>query len=160
MPSAQDCGRAFALARRSRLARRIFTPSAISLFALASTFAACSDSPSTPTAPHDAVLAGDVVSARAASVAYPIVTTIQPKVATIAVGSKVTLTAKLSEGSATWMGKETTWRSSDTTILSVATANWNGSGGDEGIFTGKKAGKVTITATTQSKTVGSMAPSR
>lgn len=156
MPSVQDCGRAFARARRSGLARRLFTPSAISMFAFASTFAACSDSPSTPTAPQDAALASDAVNARAASVAYPIVT-IQPKVTTLAVGAKATLTAKLSEGSATWMGKETTWRSSDTTILSVATANWGGSGGDEGIFTAKKAGKVTITATTQSKTVGSMA---
>ncbi len=154
MPSVQDCGRAFALARRSRLARRLFTPSVISLFALASTFAACSYSPS-PTAPQDAALASNSVTARAAAVAYPIVT-IQPKVTTIAVGSKVTLLAKLAEGNATWMGKLTTWHSSDTTILSVRTANWNGSGGDQGIFTAKKAGKVTITATTQSKTVGSM----
>ena len=154
MPSVQDCGRAFALARRSRLARQLFTPSVISLFALASTFAACSDSPS-PTEPQDAALASNSVTARAASVAYPLVT-IQPQVTTIAVGSKMTLLAKLSEGNATWMGKLTTWRSSDTTILSVKTANWDVSGGDQGIFTAKKAGKVTITATTQSKTVGSM----
>ncbi len=156
MPSVQDCGRAFAPACRSRVARRLVSPSVISLFALASTFAACSDSPSTPTGPRGAALAGNGVTAHAAAVAYPIVT-IQPKVTTIAVGSKVTLLAKLSEGSATWMGKETTWRSSDTTILSVAIANWGGAGGDEGIFTGKKAGKVTITATTESQTVGSMA---
>lgn len=157
MPSVQDCGRAFALARRSGLARRLFTPSVISLFVLASTFAACSDSPSpSPTAPQDAALASNSVTAHDASVAYPIVT-IQPKVTSIAVGSKVTLLAKLSEGKATWMGKQTTWRSSDTTILSLKTANWNGSGGDQGIFTAKKAGKVTITATTQSKTVGSIA---
>jgi hypothetical protein len=156
MPSVQDCGRAFVRVRQSRLARRLFTPSAISLFALASTFAACSDSPSTPTAPRDASLAGGDLTAHAASVAYPIVT-IQPKVTTIAVGSKVTLTAKLSEGSATWMGKETTWRSSDTTVLSVKVTNWGGSGGDEGIFTAKKVGKATITATTESQTVGSMA---
>jgi Big-like domain-containing protein len=156
MPSVQDCGRAFARARWPRLARRLFTRSAISLFALASTFAACNDSPSPPTAPRDAALAGGDVTVHAASVAYPIVT-IQPTVTTIAVGAKVTLRAKLSEGSASWMGKKTTWRSSDTTILSVAIANWGGAGGDEGIFTGKKAGKATITATTESQTVGSMA---
>jgi hypothetical protein len=125
------------------------------MFALASTFAACNDSPSSPTEPQAAALGADGVTAHSASVGYPIVT-IQPKLTSIAVGSKVTLLAKLSEGSATWMGTETTWRSSDTTVLSVKIANWGGSGGDQGIFTGKKVGKVTITATTESQTVGSM----
>jgi hypothetical protein len=156
MPSVQDCGRAFARARRSRLARQLFSPTAALCFTLASTFAACSDSPSTATGPQDTPVASTNVIARDASVAYPIVT-IEPTVTTLAVGSSVTLLAKLSEGSATWMGKETTWRSSDTAVLSVKIANWDGSGGDQGIFTGKKAGKATITATTESQTVGSMA---
>ena len=155
MPSVLDRGRAFARIRRSRLARQFVPPAAALCVALASTFVACSDSPSSPTAPHDAALASDAVEAHAAS-AGPTVR-IQPATTSIAVGASVTLTAKLSEGNTTWMGKETTWRSSDTTILSVRTANWGGSGGDQGIFTGKKAGKVTITATTESETVGSMA---
>jgi hypothetical protein len=156
MPSVQDCGRAFARTRQSRLARQLFSPAAALCFTLVSTFAACSDSPSSATAPRDVAIAGNNVNVHDASVAYPIVT-IEPTVTTLAVGSSVTLLAKLSEGSATWMGKETTWRSSDTAVLAVKIANWGGAGGDQGIFTAKKAGKATITATTESQTVGSMA---
>ena len=155
MRSAHDCGRAFARARRSGSARRFIRPSAAFVVAVASVLAACNDSPSAPTAPQVAARSGNALVG-ATGVAYPIVG-IQPQVSTLAVGAKVTLLAKLTDGNGvTWMGRETTWKSSDPTVLAVTMSDWGVEGGDKGSVTALKAGKATITATTESNTSQSL----
>jgi hypothetical protein len=157
MRSAHDCGRAFSRAHRSGSARRyqIHSTAAIAvLLAGALTVAGCSDAPSPPTAPAAARAASATMDSRA--VAYPLVA-IQPQQTTLAIGDTVHLQAKLTEGNGTtWMGRQTSWTSSDTTVLSVKTSNWGAAGGDAATVTGHKAGRATITATTESNTGGTL----
>jgi hypothetical protein len=156
MRFAHDCGRAFAPARRSGSARPYYLPSAILLAAAGIAIGACSDTPTQPQEAQEAVRVGALGATEAVSLVYPLVS-ILPQTTTLAVGGKVTLLAKLAASNGTtWMSKESLWKSSDTTVLSVTTANWDGVGGDEGVVTAKKAGKATITATTQSNTIGTL----
>jgi Bacterial Ig-like domain (group 2) len=156
MRFAHDCGRAFARSRRSTRVRPGFIRPTVTTVVcgsiIAATFAAaCTSSSRDATGPIENARSASA-AARTAAVAYPLVA-IQPAVTTMVVGARVTLLAKLTAGNgATWMGKETGWKSSDATILSVTEANWGKATGDQGVVTALKAGKATVTATTQSGT--------
>jgi hypothetical protein len=157
MRSAHDCGRAFSRAHRPGSARRFQIHSTAGLAVLLAgglALAGCSDAPPPPTAPAAARAAS--ATADSLAVAYPLVA-IQPQQTTLAIGDTAHLLAKLTAGSGSaWMGRQTSWKSSDTTVLSVKTSNWGVEGGDAATVTGRKAGRATITATTESNTAGTL----
>ena len=103
---------------------------------LAVTVASCSEIPTSPKIPNEALLAP------AASAPGLVVT---PANRTILVGQNLTLTVTNSNGSA--INKAATWRSSDTSVAVVVST-----GTSTARVTGRKSGTVTITATSSNKT--------
>lgn len=141
---------------RDRASARVPHPSvAISLLtaAVVAALSACGD---TSTAP--ASNAPDAREARAftiAGITYPTVA-IQNGNASLAIGAKESLSAKLATPTATWMGAYMIWSSSNTSVASVSTSNQGSKNGDIGTVTGVGNGTTTITATTQSGTSASI----
>jgi hypothetical protein len=153
MRSAHDWGRGIMPTQRDN-AHRSTIASAILVFVSSCLLAACSNAPSAPQS-DAAARARESVSETVAGVAYPLVA-IQPATKTLAVGGKLTLSAKLTEGSSdTWMGRFLTWKSSNTAVLAISTTGGS-SGVAETVVTAVKAGTATITATTQSLTSGTL----
>jgi hypothetical protein len=121
--------------------------------AVAAALSACGDSSTAPGA-----TVPEMREARAftiAGVTYPTVG-IQGANASLAIGSKESITAKLATPTATWMGAYVAWVSSNAKVLSVSTSNWGNATGDIATATGVAAGTATITGTTQSGTSSSI----
>ena len=123
---------------------RPFHRAAAAVFALA-VAGACSESSRTaPTGPEK------LISASPAAVS---VYEITPKVDSLIVGQSVVLHQRLTDGKTIWIGQNVRWSVSDTTIARIVTSGCgNQQTGCVGTLTGKKAGTVTVTATTQFNT--------
>lgn len=81
-----------------------------------------------------------------ASTAYPLVQ-IQPALDTISMGASRTLQAKLTNAKKSWIGTSITWTSSNAAVLRVSS---------KGVVTPVAPGTATVTATTESKTTGTL----
>jgi Bacterial Ig-like domain (group 2) len=152
MRSAHDWGRAIARTR-THAAHRFTNVPLVFILAAGSVLGACSDTPTAPQA--DVARARESVREEVAGLAYPLVT-IQPATTTMAVGAKVTLSAKLkAANAATWNGRFLDWKSSNTAVVSVSTSG-GATGVAQVVATAHKAGTATITATTLSATTGTL----
>jgi hypothetical protein len=126
-----------------RLARRLLASSLAGTL-LSLPLLSCSDNSTEPndTAAAEAHL--EIVN----GVAYPLVT-ITPAISSLGIGDTVRLSTTLrNSGGGTWTGCCITWKSSDTSIATVSS--------NTGVTVGRKAGQVTITATTLSNTSGTL----
>ena len=109
--------------------------------------AACSDTTGSPVdASHNEAVASVV-----GGITYPLVA-ITPAVTAMKPSDSANVQAKLTNESTTWMGKQITWKSSDTTVLKVVTRNTGVASGSVAHLVALKAGTATISATTQSST--------
>lgn len=99
-------------------------------------------------------------AAVASDTASPIVVFQNVPAGPVPVGRRLALWVELHSGDAPpvfWPGRHITYALSDTTVASLANVNGSAGGGaDSAIVTGKRTGSVTLTATTESKTVGSV----
>ena len=119
----------------------------LSIATLAVLCAACSDTTASPADANNREAVASVVG----GVTYPLVT-ITNSVSALKPADSVNLQAKLTDANGTWMGKQITWKSSDTTVLKVTVRNVGKPTGSIGHVVALKVGTASITATTQSLT--------
>ncbi len=168
MRTAHDWGRASARPHRSAPVSRTSYYARAIVCAAAATLVAC-NSPSSSddtaaTDPSGPVVSGNVSTRLEEStrsvvdgVAYPFVTVKPAATATLSVGQQVTFYASLSEPNGNvWNSCCSTWTSSNPDIASVTVTGSGSSAGEHATVVAHKAGRVTVTATTQSNTSGTL----
>jgi Bacterial Ig-like domain (group 2) len=130
-------------------------PISLLTVAVAAALSACGDSSTAPGAKATAPQAREARAFTIAGVTYPTVD-IEGANASLAIGGKESLEAKLATPTAMWTGAFITWRSSNPSVASVSTADWGSISGDIATVTGVAAGTATITGTTMSGTSASV----
>jgi hypothetical protein len=161
MRSAHDWGRALGRPRRYAVAsgRSSRQHLALALVGLAAV-AACSESSTAPgvadNTSEQTAIARESNLITANGIQYPLVG-LTPNQSSMTVGAHVNFQARLTGGDGShWMGRYITWKSSNDAVVSITTANWGNRAGDNGDAIAHKNGTATITATTQSHTVGAI----
>jgi hypothetical protein len=114
--------------------------------------AACSDTTSSPTSDTNREAVASIVGV----VTYPLVS-ITPAITALKLNDSATVQAKLTNATSTWYGQQMTWTSSDPTIVKIRVTGTGTTAGSVAHLYGLKTGTVKITATTLSKTSGSVA---
>jgi hypothetical protein len=86
---------------------------------------------------------------------YPLIK-IAPRDNALSTGQQVSLVANLSSPTANWVGRQVTYTSSNTAVVSAQTTNVGAANGDTARLTAVAAGTAIITATTQSGTTDTL----
>jgi hypothetical protein len=122
----------------------------VSLAAAAVFVAACAGEPTSPTS------LAPTAPAFSTSTSGDLLVTVAGYDGSLAVSASDTLRATIKDASGrTWTCTSCVWRSSDTTVLAIK--SWKNSAGSAlATITAKKAGTATISATTQSNSVGEL----
>jgi hypothetical protein len=88
-------------------------------------------------------------------ITYPTIA-INPRENTMSSGQTASLHSVVSSPSGSWNGREVTYTSSNTSVVTVQTTNWGAANGDTGRVTAVANGTAVITATTESGTIDTL----